>query len=133
MDFSKVKRGYFVGIGGVGVNALARFATDFGIEVSGSDAKVNGLCAKLVERGAIIGDEPNFDAIDKADFLVFSSAIPSDNPEIARARKEGFPFLKGTNSWGKSHRCSEKWWGLPARTEKPRRVQCSRRYFLKTA
>ena len=94
MDFSKVKRGYFVGIGGVGVNALARFATDFGIEVSGSDAKVNGLCAKLVERGAIIGDEPNFDAIDKADFLVFSSAIPSDNPEIARAKERGIPVFE---------------------------------------
>ena len=47
MDLSKAKRGYFVGIGGVGVNALAKFVADFGIQISGSDAKINGLCNGL--------------------------------------------------------------------------------------
>ena len=47
MDFSAVKRVYFVGVGGVGVNALAKFAADFGIDVCGSDAKINDLCRIL--------------------------------------------------------------------------------------
>ena len=52
MDLSKAKRGYFVGIGGVGVNALAKFVADFGIQISGSDAKINGLCNGLIKNGA---------------------------------------------------------------------------------
>ena len=47
MDFSAVKRVYFVGVGGVGVNALAKFVADFGIDVCGSDAKINDLCRIL--------------------------------------------------------------------------------------
>lgn len=94
MDFSTIKKGYFVGIGGVGVNALAKFALDFGIEVSGSDAKVNGLCAELIECGAKIGDKPDFESVDQADFLVFSSAIAPDNPEIIRARERNIPVFE---------------------------------------
>lgn len=94
MDLSKAKRGYFVGIGGVGVNALAKFVADFGIQISGSDAKINGLCNELIKNGAKLGKNPDFFELENADFLVFSSAIPSDNPEIAKAREKDIPVFE---------------------------------------
>lgn len=94
MDLSKAKRGYFVGIGGVGVNALAKFVADFGIQISGSDAKINGLCNGLIKNGAKIGKISDFFELENADFLVFSSAIPSDNPEIAKAREKDIPVFE---------------------------------------
>lgn len=94
MDFSAVKRGYFVGIGGVGVNALAKFAADFGIEVCGSDAKINDLCKELVKNGAKISKNPDFSLLETSDFLVFSSAIPKDNQELVFAREAGIPIYE---------------------------------------
>lgn len=94
MDLSKAKRGYFVGIGGVGVNALAKFVADFGIQIGGSDAKINGLCNELIKNGAKIGKNPDFFELENVDFLVFSSAIPSDNLEIAKARERDIPVFE---------------------------------------
>lgn len=94
MDFSAVKSGYFVGIGGVGVNALAKFVQTFGIKVYGSDAKVNSLCDELTKNGGKISRNPNFSALENADFLVFSSAIPMDNAEIFRAKELGIPTFE---------------------------------------
>ncbi len=91
MDFSAVKRGYFVGVGGVGINALAKFAADFGIDVCGSDAKINDLCKELIKTGAKISQNPDFSLLEKSDFLVFSSAIAKDNQERIFAKKAGIP------------------------------------------
>lgn len=71
MDLSKAKRGYFVGIGGVGVNALAKFVADFGIQISGSDAKINGLCNGLIKNGAKIGKIPDFSSLKMRIFWCF--------------------------------------------------------------
>ena len=91
MDFSAVKRIYFVGVGGVGVNALAKFAADFGIDVCGSDTKNKDLCKELIKNGAKISENPDFSLLEKSDFLVFSSAIPKNNPELVFAKKAGIP------------------------------------------
>lgn len=95
MRFSKGMSGHFIGIGGVGVNALAKFMLDFGISVSGSDEKNNTLCESLTARGAEIfcsektlkNDVKN--CIKQADFVCFSSAIPKDNCELAYAKSLG--------------------------------------------
>lgn len=95
MRFSNGMRGHFIGIGGVGVNALAKFMLDFGMYVSGSDGKINTLCESLTARGAEIfcsektlkNDVKN--CIKQADFVCFSSAIPQDNCELAYAKSLG--------------------------------------------
>lgn len=76
------------------MNALAKFVADFGIQISGSDAKINGLCNELIKNGAKLGKNPDFFELENADFLVFSSAIPSDNPEIAKAREKDIPVFE---------------------------------------
>lgn len=100
MRFSRGMKGYFIGIGGVGVNALANFMLDFGICVGGSDMKVNSLCERLAKRGAEIfcsektlkNDVKN--CIKQADFVCFSSAISKDNSELVYAKSLGIPIFE---------------------------------------
>lgn len=132
MDLSKAKRGYFVGIGGVGVNALAKFVADFGIQISGSDAKINGLCNGLIKNGAKIGKIPDFFELENADFLVFSSAIPSDNPEIAKAREKDIPVFERHEFLARFQTCSVKRSQSQARTAKPRQPLCSHTFSKAT-
>ena len=86
--FDGIKRFHFIGIGGAGMNPLARILIDMGYEVSGSDRADSPLLRTLRSKGAQIfvghneGNVPN-----NADAIVISSAIPEDNPELAAAKK----------------------------------------------
>ena len=75
----------FVGINGVGVNALAKFCMSEGAIVSGSDRKLGDFCKPLLESGCDIKEGENVQALKGADALVFSSAIHNDNEELAFA------------------------------------------------
>ncbi len=88
LDF-KGKRLHFIGVGGVGVNALARFSLDMGGRVSGSDVKVNHLIDDLQKRGASVWQGECACNMQDADIVVYSSAIKCDNEELAFARENG--------------------------------------------
>lgn len=92
-DFSK-KYIHFIGSGGVGVNALAKYALQRGAYVSGSDAKFSKACSELVELGALVYEGVNADFVDGADMVVFSSAIKQDHAELARARELNIPIFE---------------------------------------
>lgn len=81
---------HFVGINGVGINALAKFASDMGFETSGSDAHLGALAKDL--RGDVY-EGMNPAAVDGASMLVHTVAAGDDHPEIARARELGIPVL----------------------------------------
>ena len=85
----KGKKIRFIGIGGVGVNALAKYCLTCGAKVSGSDRKINDLCKEIIALGGDVyeGEDPNFDA--DTDAVVFSSAINADNKELVRAKDLG--------------------------------------------
>jgi UDP-N-acetylmuramate--alanine ligase len=91
--FDKIKKLHFVGIGGVGMSAIARVLVQSGLEVSGSDAAANTLTRKLAEDGVkiYIGHAPG--QIGNCDAVVVSSAIKQDNPELSKARELGIPIL----------------------------------------
>ncbi|MBO4554448.1 MAG: hypothetical protein J5713_01575 [Clostridia bacterium] len=85
----KGKKIRFLGVGGVGVNALAKFCIDEGAIVSGSD-RVKGNLAKQIEAlGARVTEGENPNEVDGVDAVVFSSAIRDDNLELRRARELG--------------------------------------------
>ncbi|MDE6059896.1 MAG: UDP-N-acetylmuramate--L-alanine ligase [Clostridia bacterium] len=90
----KDKKIHFIGIGGVGVNALCKLAMDSGAEVSGSDAKLNNLCARLMERGVKICEGEDASMTSGADMVVYSSAIKQDNAELVFAREHNIPTLE---------------------------------------
>jgi UDP-N-acetylmuramate--alanine ligase len=79
---------HFIGMGGVGMSALARMAIQKGYEVSGSDLKMNKALDELEKLGAIIFLEHSREHVEGKDFIIFSTAISKDNPEFIYAPKE---------------------------------------------
>ena len=84
---------HFIGIGGVGMSAVARIMVARGVPVSGSDAKDLPVMADLAAAGARIA--VGYAAVNVADAqtIVAGSAIREDNPELAAAREAGLPVL----------------------------------------
>jgi UDP-N-acetylmuramate--alanine ligase len=87
------QRYHFVGIGGIGMSALARLLLERGAVVSGSDLKPGALLAELAREGARVAIGQRAENLGDATVLVVSSAIGHDNPEYAAARKRGLPIL----------------------------------------
>ncbi len=84
---------HFVGIGGIGMSAIARILLARGEAVSGSDVKETPLIRRLREEGAVvtIGHDP--ENIVGASTLVVSSAIDRKNPELVAAQRAQIPVL----------------------------------------
>lgn len=80
-----------MGVGGAGMSGLATLLKQLGANVSGCDLAATSYTDKLVENGieVEIGHSPEHLGAHKADILVYSSAIPTDHPEILRAWQEG--------------------------------------------
>ena len=85
---------HFVGIGGIGMSAIARVLLALGVSVSGSDLKMNGTLEKLRSLGAVVTLGHASDNIAGADAVVISSAIPLDNPEVIAAQKAGIRVMQ---------------------------------------
>jgi len=79
-DLNKV---HLIGIGGIGVSAVAKLLFDYGKEVSGSDAGgASDLTENLKSSGVkIFYNHATENVPDDADLVIYSSAVPSDNPE----------------------------------------------------
>ena len=82
---------HFVGIGGVGMSAIARVLLAMGMRVSGSDLKTTSILERLRSLGATVHLGHASDNVKGADTVVISSAIPSDNPEVIAAHRAGIP------------------------------------------
>jgi UDP-N-acetylmuramate--alanine ligase len=88
------RRIHFVGVGGAGMSGYARAAHALGATVTGSDRAETPYLVQLREEG-VLDAEVGHDARNLPDSedveLVYSSAIPADNPERAAARERGVP------------------------------------------
>jgi UDP-N-acetylmuramate--alanine ligase len=86
-------RVHFIGIGGVGMSAVARIMVARGVAVSGSDAKDLPVMAELDAAGARIAVGYAAANLGDAQTVVAGSAIRADNPELVAARAAGLPVL----------------------------------------
>jgi UDP-N-acetylmuramate--alanine ligase len=93
--FTSIKKLHFVGIGGIGMSGIAEILIDQGFTVTGSDRAGSDNTERLAALGAhvYIGHqasnvEPDVDA------LVYSSAIPPENPEVVLARQRNIPVIR---------------------------------------
>jgi len=86
-------RVHFIGIGGVGMSAVARIMVARGLPVSGSDAKDLPVMAELAAAGARIAVGYEAANLGDAQTVVAGSAIRPDNPELAAAHAAGLPVL----------------------------------------
>jgi UDP-N-acetylmuramate--alanine ligase len=87
------QRLHFIGIGGVGMSAIAKVLIERGLEVSGSDLKPSHATVSLQAMGARVGIGHDPSAVEGADAVVTSSAIPKTNAEVARAIELGIPIV----------------------------------------
>jgi len=86
-------RVHFIGIGGVGMSAVARIMVARGVPVSGTDAKDLPVMHDLSAAGARIAVGYDAGNLGDAQTIVAGSAIRADNPELAAARAAGLPVL----------------------------------------
>ncbi len=84
---------HFIGIGGIGLSALARFLQYRGYEVSGSDIKSTPITQELEKEGIKVTIPQSSTAIDGQDLVIYSAAVQNDNVEIQEAKKQELLLL----------------------------------------
>ncbi len=100
MELKDIKAVYFVGAGGIGMSAIARYFLHKGVFVAGYDKTPSGLTHELENEGAHIHYEESVDLIpaecrDKAQCLViYTPAIPAEHQELVYFRENGFEIEK---------------------------------------
>lgn len=92
---------HLIGIGGSGLSAIARLLLEQGHTVSGSDRILSPLALDLRKMGAVITEGHAAPNITGADYVVRSSAIPDDNPEVLAALAAGIPVYKRADFFGR--------------------------------
>ena len=85
---------HFVGIGGIGMSAIARILLARGESVTGSDVAASPLLEELRELGAHITVGHDTKNVNGARAVVVSSAIDSENPEYRHAMERGIPIVR---------------------------------------
>ena len=89
----RTRRIHFVGIGGIGMSGIAELLANLGYEVSGSDVKHSAVTRRLETLGVRIATGHAAVHVGSADVVVVSSAIGSENPEVAEARRKRIPVI----------------------------------------
>jgi UDP-N-acetylmuramate--alanine ligase len=86
---------YFIGIGGIGMSALARYFHSLNIRVSGYDKTPSVLTRELEQVGMDVHYEDDVTKAPKdVNAVVFTPAIPADHTELNYYRENGYPVLK---------------------------------------
>lgn len=100
-DINSLNEIYFIGIGGIGMSALARHFNEKGIRVSGYDRFRSELCELLEKEGMDIHYEEDIKMINRnADLIVYTPAIPSDHLELSYYRSHGYDVKKRSQVLG---------------------------------
>ena len=86
---NEIRKVHFIGIGGIGISAIARFLHEKGHKISGSDIKESKTTLELKDEGIEVITPHCKEAIKDQDFVVYSAAIKEDNIELVEARRKG--------------------------------------------
>ena len=88
-----MKKIHFIGIGGIGISALARFLKEKGYEISGSDLKASKITAELEKEGVAISIPHGEQNVIGKDLVIYSAAIKAQNAEFKKAKALGIKTL----------------------------------------
>ena len=96
------KHYYFLGIGGIGMSAIARYFNHAGYRVSGYDRTPSALTAELEAEGIAVHYEDRPDLIPPVDetFVIYTPAIPEDLGEMRAVREKGYALCKRSRALG---------------------------------
>jgi UDP-N-acetylmuramate--alanine ligase len=101
VDLNDIKKIYFIGIGGIGMSALARYFRFHGKEVSGYDRTSTTLTQQLEAEGIAIHYEDDPAAAPRdADLVVYTPAVPGDHRELTWYQRHGYPLYKRSDVLG---------------------------------
>lgn len=98
--FGRIKRLYFVGIGGAGMSGIAEVLHNLGYVIGGSDTTPSEVTEYLERIGIPVDISHDRDNISGFDVIVISSAVGEDNPEVIAARDVGLPVIKRAEMLG---------------------------------
>lgn len=84
---------HFIGLGGIGMSALARILLQKGEKVQGSDQKESGLLDQLGQEGAVVFRGHSAESIPLNATVIYSTDIKVDNVEMMRAKEKNLPLL----------------------------------------
>lgn len=113
MEFKSVRSVYFVGVGGIGMSAIARYFISRDIFVGGYDKTQTPLTQQLEAEGAKIHYEENVDLIpeecrnNKITLIIYTAAIPATHKELTYFRENGFTIEKRAQVLGELTRMSK--------------------------
>lgn len=86
---------HFIGIGGSGMSGIAEILITLGFKVSGSDLKFSAICSRLRRLGADVYEGHAAENLPQScSLVVYSSAVPVNNPEIEEAQRRGLPVVR---------------------------------------
>ncbi|MBQ4022895.1 MAG: UDP-N-acetylmuramate--L-alanine ligase [Prevotella sp.] len=100
MELKDIKSVYFVGAGGIGMSAIARYFLKKGMVVAGYDKTPSALTERLKDEGALIHYEENVDEIPQAcknpqkTLVIYTPAVPADHAELVYFRENNFEIQK---------------------------------------
>ncbi|KKT75427.1 MAG: UDP-N-acetylmuramate-L-alanine ligase [Parcubacteria group bacterium GW2011_GWB1_44_7] len=105
VNFRKTKTIYFIGIGGIGISAVARMFLLEGKKVSGSDVAEGEVTEGLQKVGAKIFIGQRAENVPaKCDLVIYTIAVPPDNPEFAEAKRRGISMMSYPEALGEISR-----------------------------
>lgn len=107
IDIRDIKKVYFIGIGGIGMSALARYFKFHGKEVSGYDRTETTLTNQLTAEGIPVHYEENLELAPRdADLIVFTPAIPKEHKELLYYQQNNYTLYKRSEVLGAITRSS---------------------------
>jgi len=101
VHFDMIRNVHFVGIGGIGMSALARYFVATGKHVTGSDTTAGIITQELQQEGiaVYIGHDKRY-IPDNTDLIIYTHAISAGNPELSHGRKMKIPLLTYAQALG---------------------------------
>jgi UDP-N-acetylmuramate--alanine ligase len=101
VDLKDIRKVYFIGIGGIGMSALARYFMGQEKGVSGYDKTATALTRQLEREGIAVHYEEDLSQIPKdADLVVYTPAVPKDHRELMYYQEHNYPTLKRSDVLG---------------------------------
>jgi UDP-N-acetylmuramate--alanine ligase len=106
-NLDHIEHFYFIGIGGIGMSALARYFQAKGAKVCGYDRTPSKLTAELEKEGIVIGYADEVEAIPQSiiknvenSLVVYTPAVPKDHKQFGYFQQEGFQVVKRSELLG---------------------------------
>ena len=116
-SINTIQKVYFIGIGGIGMSALARYFHSLGKMVSGYDRTPTPLTKELEQSGITIHYDDNIELAPKdADVVVYTPAIPATHKELNYYRDHNYKVVKRSdilqymywrNAWQNNYHCDD--------------------------